>query len=178
MYQSTKVCRIDPLKQIENAIKLARILKDSNVGKGMKIVGSISPHNLDYYSYLNKLVEDFNLGDYITFETNISLDTLLSIMREAKVYFHPMVGEHFGISVAEAMAAGLVPVVPAVGGPTEFVFKKFQFSTLEAAVPIISSAFHLPFEERVQISNSVTKFSAANYIAGFQKIVKEMLSNR
>lgn len=172
------VCRIDPLKQIENAIKLARVLKDSNIGKGMKIVGSISPHNLDYYSYLNKLVEDFDLGDYVTFETNISLERLLSIMREAKVYFHPMVGEHFGISVAEAMAAGLVPVVPTVGGPTEFVFKKFHFTTLEEAVPIISSAFQLPFEERVQISNSVTRFSTSNYIAGFQKIVKEMLSNR
>ena len=172
------VCRIDPLKEIENAIKLARILKDSNIGKGMKIVGSISHYNLDYYSHLNKLVEDFDLGDYVTFETNASLDRLLSIMREAKVYFHPMVGEHFGMSVAEAMAAGLIPVVPTVGGPKEFVFKKFHFTTLEEAVPIISSAFNLPFEERVQISNSVNKFSTSNYIAGFQKIVKEMLSNR
>ena len=98
------VCRIDPLKEIENAIKLARILKDSNIGKGMKIVGSISHYNLDYYSHLNKLVEDFDLGDYVTFETNASLDRLLSIMREVKVYFHPMVGEHFGMSVAEATA--------------------------------------------------------------------------
>ena len=98
------VCRIDPLKEIESAIKLARVLKDSNIGKGMKIVGSISPHNLDYYSHLNKLVEDFDLCDYVTFETNTSLDRLLSIMREAKVYFHPMVGEHFRMSVAEAMA--------------------------------------------------------------------------
>jgi glycosyltransferase involved in cell wall biosynthesis len=172
------VCRIDPLKKIENAIKLARILKDSNIGKGMKIVGSISHYNLDYYSGLNKIVEDFDLSDYVTFETNASLDRLLSIMREAKVYFHPMVGEHFGMSVAEAMAAGLVPVVPSVGGPTEFVFKKYQFNTLEEAVPIISSAFHLPFEERVQISNSVNKFSTSNYVAGFQKIVKGMISNR
>ena len=89
-----------------------------------------------------------------------------------------MVGEHFGMSVAEATAAGLVPIVPTVGGPTEFVFKKFHFTTLEEAVPIVSSAFNLPFEERVQISNSVNKFSTSNYIAGFQKIVKEMLSNR
>ena len=56
------VCRIDPLKEIENAIKLARILRDSNIGKGMKIVGSISHYNLDYYSHLNKLVEDFDLA--------------------------------------------------------------------------------------------------------------------
>ena len=56
---------INPLKKIENAIKLARVLKDSNIGKGMKIVGSISPHNLDYYSHLNKLVEDFDLAIWV-----------------------------------------------------------------------------------------------------------------
>jgi glycosyltransferase involved in cell wall biosynthesis len=38
--------------------------------------------------------------------------TLLSIIRESRVYFHPMVGEHFGMAVLEAMAAGLIPVVP------------------------------------------------------------------
>ena len=36
---------------------------------------------------------------------------------EAKVYLHTMPYEHFGISIVEAMAAGLVPVVPRSGGP-------------------------------------------------------------
>ena len=144
----------------------------------MKIVGSISPHNLDYYSHLNKLVEDFDLGDYVTFETYASLDRLLSIMREAESVF-PSHGRRTLWNVcSRGYGCWLVPVVPTVGGPTEFVFKNFHFTTLEEAVPIISSAFHLPFEERVQISNSVNKFSTSNYIAGFQKIVKEMLSNR
>lgn len=44
-------------------------------------------------------------------------------MGEAKIYFHPMVGEHFGMSVVESMTAGLVPVVPDIGRPTEFVPK-------------------------------------------------------
>ena len=38
------ISRIDPHKKIENAIKLAKILKDKNIGRGMKIVG-----NLYYY---------------------------------------------------------------------------------------------------------------------------------
>ncbi len=60
------------------------------------------------------MVGDYELEDYVTFETNVNLNRLFSIMARAKVYFHPMVGEHFGMSVVEAMAAGLIPkTIPA-----------------------------------------------------------------
>jgi glycosyltransferase involved in cell wall biosynthesis len=126
------------------------------------------------------MVRDFDLEDYVTLETNVCLNNLLSIMREAKVYFHPMVGEHFGISIVEAMAAALVPIVSNVGGPTEFVPKKYHFHTFEEAVKIISTAFNTTYTnttytERVQISNSVRKFSILNYAEGFQKIVNDLL---
>jgi hypothetical protein len=75
-------------------------------------------------------------------------------------------GEHFGVSIVEAMADGLIPIVPEIGGPTEFVPKKFHYPTLEQAAETISSyAFdHLAksttTEGRLEISNSVSKFSA------------------
>jgi glycosyltransferase involved in cell wall biosynthesis len=143
----------------------------------MKIIGNIDyKYDLNYYFSLNQMVKDFDLGNYVTFETNVSLNNLLSIMREAKVYFHPMVGEHFGISIVEAMAAGLVPIVADVGGPTEFVPNKYHFHTFKEAVEIISTAFNTAYTERVQISNSVSKFSILNYIEGFQKIVNQVLA--
>jgi glycosyltransferase involved in cell wall biosynthesis len=118
------VPRIDKQKKIENAIRLAKLLKQNNIGSGMKIIGNMDyNYDLDYYLSLNQMVRDFDLKDYVTLETNVCLNNLLSIMREAKVYFHTMVGEHFGISIVEAMAAGLIPVVSDVGGPTEFVPK-------------------------------------------------------
>jgi glycosyltransferase involved in cell wall biosynthesis len=170
------VSRIDKQKKIENAIRLAKLLKQNNVGGGMKIIGNIDyKYDLNYYLSLNQMVIDFDLEDYVTLETDVCLNNILSIMREAKVYFHPMIGEHFGISIVEAMAAGLVPIVPDVGGPTEFVPKKYHFHTFEEAVKIISTAFNTAYNERVQISNSVSKFSISNYIEGFQKIVKELL---
>jgi glycosyltransferase involved in cell wall biosynthesis len=170
------VSRIDKQKKIENAIRLAKLLKQNNIGSGMKIIGNIDyNYDLNYYLSLNQMVRDFDLEDYVTLETNVCLNNLLSIMREAKVYFHPMVGEHFGISIVEAMAAGLVPIVSNVGGPTEFVPKKYHFHTFEEAVKIISTAFNTTYTERVQISNSVSKFSISNYVEGFQKIVNELL---
>ena len=169
------VSRIDPYKQIENAIKLGKILKEKNIGTGMKIVGTLYNHYIKYYKYLKQMVIDLNLGRYISFEINASLNKLFSIMREAKVYFHPMREEPFGISVVEAMAAGLFPIVPDVGGPTEFVPRNFHFNSLEKAADIVSSALDRPYEERIRISNSVEKFSTSNYILGFQSIVNELL---
>ena len=173
------ISRIAPHKKIENAIKLAKILKDNNIGKGMKIVGNLYYYFFDYYSELKQMVLDLGLTDYVTFEINARLDKLISIIRESRVYFHPMVGEHFGMAVLEAMAAGLIPVVPNEGGIIEFVPKKYQYQSIEHAAEIIMYVFnHLPKTERIKISDDINKFSNSHYINGFHKILIELLSNR
>ena len=173
------ISRIAPHKKIENAIKLAKILKDNNIGKGMKIVGNLYYYFFDYYSELKQMVLDLGLTDYVTFEINARLDKLISIIRESRVYFHPMVGEHFGMAVLEAMAAGLIPVVPNEGGIIEFVPKKYQYQSIEHAAEIIMYVFnHLPKTERIKISDDINKFSNSHYINGFHIILNELLSNR
>ena len=177
------ISRIAPHKKVENAIKLAKILKDNNIGKGMKIVGNLYYYFFDYYSYLKQMVIRLGLTDYITFEINASLDDLLSIIRESRVYFHPMVGEHFGIAVLEAMAAGLIPVVPNEGGLTEFVPQKYHYTTIEQAAEIIKYIFnHLTKIETIKISerisNSANKFSNSHYIEQFLTILNELISRR
>ena len=173
------ISRIAPHKKIENAIKLAKILKDNNIGKGMKIVGNLYYYFFDFYSEIKQMVLDLGLTDYITFEINASLEKLLSIIRQARVYFHPMIGEHFGMAVLEAMAAGLIPVVPNQGGVTEFVPQKYQFNTIEHAAEIIMNIFnHLPKRERIELHNDIDKFSNSHYIEGFQSILNELLYRR
>ncbi|HZD83022.1 MAG TPA: glycosyltransferase [Nitrososphaeraceae archaeon] len=173
------ISRIAPHKKIENAIKLAKILKDNKIGKGMKIVGNLYDYFFDYYSELKHMVLDLGLTDYITFEINASLAKLLYIIGESRVYFHPMVGDHFGMAVVEAIAAGLIPVVPNEGGPTEFVPREYQFNTIEQAAEIITYVFnHLPKTERIKINDNINKFSNSHYIDGFQTILNELLSRR
>jgi alpha-1,2-mannosyltransferase len=173
------ISRIAPHKQIENAIKLAKILKDNNIGKEMKIVGNLYYYFHDYYSELKQMILDLGLTDYIKFEINASLDNLLDIIRESKIYFHPMVGDHFGMAVVEAMAAGLIPLVPNKGGPAEFVPQEYQFDTIEQAAEIITYIFNrLPKTEQIKISDDVNKFSNSHYIKGFQRLVDELISNR
>ena len=165
------VSRIEPAKKIENAITLAKLLKDKAIGKGMRIVGNLEPYYYDYYTQIKKKIDEFDLENFITLEIDVNLDKMLSLMKKSKVYFHPRPDEHFGISIVEAMSAGLIPIVSDEGGQTEFVPLKYQYHTLEHAAQIIASAILIPSSERIIISNSVQKFSLSNYIKKFQNIV-------
>jgi glycosyltransferase involved in cell wall biosynthesis len=173
------ISRIAPHKQIENAIKLAKILKDKKIGKEMKIVGNLYKYYFDYYSELKRMVVDLGLADYIQFEINASLDTLIRIMRESGVYFHPMIGDHFGMAVVEAMSAGLIPVVANKGGPSEFVPQRYQFATLEQAAEIIALVFNaLPNTEQIKICEETSKFSNSHYTKRFQWLINELVFKR
>ncbi len=119
---------------------------------------------------------DLDLDGYVTFETDASLDKLLLIMGKCKAYFHPRSGEHFGMSIVEAMSAGLIPVVPDIGGQTEFVPFKYQFRDLSQAAQITSSIFDLSYPDRIAISDSVAKFSSSNYKRRFQQVVAGLLA--
>ncbi|MBV9668729.1 MAG: glycosyltransferase family 4 protein, partial [Nitrososphaeraceae archaeon] len=167
------ISRIAAHKELENAINFAKILNDRNIGKGMIIVGNLYNY-FEYYGYLKQMVIDLGLTDFVTFEINASLDKLLVLMRESKVCFSPR-PEPFGMAILEAMAAGLIPIVPSISGSAEFVPKQFHYSTLEQAAEIASSAFHISKAERLHISNSVNKFSSSHYIERFELIVNKLL---
>jgi glycosyltransferase involved in cell wall biosynthesis len=171
--------RIVPYKKIENAVAVAKILKENNIGKSMKIIGNLYDDDFvvgNYYSQLLQMVKEYNLEDYVSFEINVNFEKIIEIMRHAKVYLHTMPGESFGISTVEAMSAGLIPVVPNVGGHTEFVPHKYQFDTLEKASEIVSSAFNVLDSERIQVSNSVKEFSISNYTIAFQRLVSSLFN--
>ena len=70
------ISRIATHKELENAIKLAKILKYKNIGRGMIIVGNLYNY-FEYYIYLKQLVVDLRLADFVTFEINASLVSYL-----------------------------------------------------------------------------------------------------
>jgi glycosyltransferase involved in cell wall biosynthesis len=169
------ISRIHPSKKIENAIRLAKLLKQSKVGNHMNIVGNISPGGTGYYNYLRQLIKHYDLEDFVRFEVNARFDKLLSLMCRSKVYVHPMPGEPFGISTVEAMSAGIIPVVPDIGGHTEFVPAKYQFHTLGRGVEAVAAALEAPASERIRISQFTQKYSVANYVKKFQEIVAQVI---
>jgi len=173
------ISRIHPSKKLEGAIKLASILKQNRIGKGMVITGSLLDDDYfanDYYHKLMDMVRTFEVSDYVTIEPNVGLARLESLMRKSKVYFHPLREEPFGISTVEAMSAGLIPVVADTGGHTEFVPKKYQFDSLGAAAGVILYALHIAQDERLRVSNTVMDFSLSQYSMRLQRVIRTMLT--
>jgi len=170
------ISRIAPDKQIENAIEVARIMRGRGIGKIMTIAGNLHYYDHQYYQQMKNMIADYDLSDYVSLQTNISFSRLIQLVQLAKVYFHPRIDEHFGISIVEAMASGLVPVVSNIGGHTEFVPPKYHFHTLGHAADLTALAFEATNSERRTISSSTNKFSNENYVNSFHRILSELLN--
>jgi glycosyltransferase involved in cell wall biosynthesis len=180
--------RISPDKEIENAIRVAKILSDKKIGEKMIIVGNISKDKLDYLLLLNDMIIDYDLKNYVKLEVGVSFEKLLSIISKSKVYLHPLAGEPFGISVAEAMAAGLIPIVPSVGGNSEFVPEQYHYRTLEEAAEKIQLALLAwknnndnaisEQEVRINLSNLVLRFSIESYKNNLRNIISSLVKEK
>ena len=169
------ISRFHPSKKIENVIHLAKLLCQNEVGICMNIVGNMPSDGIGYFNYLNDLVRHYGLENFVRFEINVRFDRLLDLMRTSKVYVHPLPGEPFGISTVEAMSAGIIPVVPDIGGHTEFVPTRYQFHTYGEGVQAVAAALAAPASERIKLSHSTQKYSVTNYIKKFQQILVQVM---
>jgi len=122
-------------------------------------------------AYLESVVRRQGLEDRVKFFPNASVESKADLLKRAKVYLHTMEGEHFGISIAEAMAFGCIPVVPDSGGMKEFVPKPNRYTTIEqAAKKIAEEISNWTPEKSREIAESVSQFSLENFSKKFMDI--------
>jgi glycosyltransferase involved in cell wall biosynthesis len=177
------VSRFSPDKQLENIIEIGKILiNEIKIDAEIILVGNISTEDRQYLEELKQLIRKYNLDDKVTARVGISFDQLLELMRKSKVYLHPLAGEPFGISIVEAMSAGLIPVVPDEGGYTEFVPEYYQYHTHQQAADVIGKILiasdNNMQRERTQLSEGVSKFSTKSYKADMRKVIEPLLSSK
>jgi glycosyltransferase involved in cell wall biosynthesis len=169
------ISRFHRSKKIENAIHLAKLLKNRTACRRMVIVGNMSPEGIEYYDSLRRLTKRYGLDDFVRFEPSANFSRLIELMQGSRVYLHPLPGEPFGISTVESMSAGLIPVVPDIGGHTEFVPAKYQFHTFEQGVDAVNAALNAPSTESVWMSHRAASFSDPSFVARFKAVVAKVL---
>ncbi|MEM1588632.1 MAG: glycosyltransferase [Candidatus Bathyarchaeia archaeon] len=108
------------------------------------IFGSTSKTSWEVISEIKKAINKFKIKN-IYLRPNASLKEMLTIYRKAKIYLHTMINEHFGLSIVEAMASGLVPLIHKSGGPYMDILDckqgiyGFYYKTEDEAVNIIKN---------------------------------------
>ncbi len=124
------VGRIVPEKRMHIFEEIARKLPPWKFA----IIGSVSDHNSAYYDFLRKHAPP-NLSFVLS-----PLRKVREMLGTAKVYVHCARGEHFGMTIVEAMAAGCVPIVHNSGGPREIVTENvgYRWKGIGEAVDHIS----------------------------------------
>ena len=168
------VARFSPEKQIENAIKVAHLL-----GRNIKfdIVGSLAPANRPYFKMLQNMIERYGLTQTVTLTPNASNQELVDAMSKSIIYFHTMIGEHFGVSIVEAMAAGLIPIVPSYGGCSEIVPSEYQYHTLQEAAEYIAKYAKIADDQkRIQMHEIARQFSPDNFRKSMKQYIEQARS--
>lgn len=155
------ISRISPEKKLERALEIARNTK----GVNFVILGRLC--NPSYYSHLQKSVKKLGLTKKVKILTDVKDDEKITFLGKAKAYLHTMPYEHFGISIVEAMAAGLAPIAPNCGGPSEFLPKNLLYTNLEDAATKVVKAVH-----------SWSKISASYYMRRAERFDEKFYSEK
>jgi alpha-1,2-mannosyltransferase len=130
---------------------------------------------------LNRLqaeVKKLGLSDRVKFYPDFPVEQKLQMLANAKVYLHTMVGEHFGISIVEAMASGCIPISHNSGGMVEFVPAQNRYETVEQAADKINLAIADWSEEKTLEPKQIAEqFSLNNFSKRFMQLFSNYLES-
>ena len=158
--------RIDIRKNYEVLLKIAEKLKNYR----FIIAGALNRGDEEYYWNLIK-----NKPDNVEIKANIDEHDKIILLKKASIYIHLNRRENYGISILEAMAYGLVPVVPQSGGPWEDIIEHgsygYGFNSVDDAVERIKN---INFDIVKTIINSMDRFSFKNFYHNMDNFVGEV----
>jgi D-inositol-3-phosphate glycosyltransferase len=173
------VGRIDPLKGIDQLLKAVQLMKDRDDLR-LIIVGGDSGSRTEVEK-LQKLAEELDISDRVTFQGIVKQDMLPYFYSAADVCVVPSYYESFGLVPLESLACG-TPVVAAnvaelkniiKQGETGYIVPDNSPEKLAAAVSMVLNNKPQKLESPAAIRASVSGWDWAN-IAG--KVASEMQS--
>lgn len=96
---------------------------------GVKLVllgGSRNAEDAARVEGLRQLAKELGIEHHVNFVVNAPFPDMLRWLSKASIGMNTMVDEHFGINVVEYMAAGVIPIVHASGGPFKDIVVPFN----------------------------------------------------
>jgi glycosyltransferase involved in cell wall biosynthesis len=157
------VARFSADKGLEKIPYIARLIKGN---AKFVLIGLL--HDRKVYESLRRTIGNFGLNKKVELIADAPRTELENILKRSKIYLHTMVGEHFGISIAEAMAMGCIPIVHDSGGMKEFVPERYRYQNLQDAVRKIEITMSEWTPERAKAMIAIAKqYSESNFSKNF-----------
>ncbi|KAI8812706.1 hypothetical protein BJ742DRAFT_549976 [Cladochytrium replicatum] len=133
-------------------------------------------------------IQASNLGieDYCEFLVNADYAVLLHYFSRASIGLHSMWNEHFGISVVEYMAAGVIPIAHNSGGPKSDIVTTegpsrngYLASSEDEFASAMTNALSLSGSEKAKLRHSAResvrdRFSETNFKQAFLRSLKPL----
>lgn len=158
--------RFEQNKKLENIPKIAQ-KTSSNIK--FAVIGRL--YDKGTLDRLQVEVKKLGLSDRVHFYPDLPAEQKLQMLASAKVYLHTMVGEHFGISIVEAMALGCIPVSHNSGGMVEFVPAQNRYETIGQAADKIDTAIGGWSEDKtLEPKRIAEQFSIKNFSCRFMEL--------
>jgi glycosyltransferase involved in cell wall biosynthesis len=165
------VSRIDRGKRVIEIPNIARLVPEAE----FYLVGATRSESGPILKVLReraKGLRNFHL------ETDVLRRRITELMSQASIYLHPPFAEHFGIAIAEAAAAGLVPVVYRDGGGwTDIASRVDQglgYTSVEEAARIVRSLLN-DAERLKALSAKARKVAKGFSYEAFRARVEEVI---
>ena len=132
---SITISRISREKRLDAIPHIAKL-----TDKSISFVIAGSCGSRETLNSLLKEIKKLKVTDRVKVLTDISQDQLRTLLWKSKVYLHTMKNELFGITIAEGMSSGCIPVVHDSGAPREFVPGHLRYRSIEEAARTIEKA--------------------------------------
>ncbi len=124
--------------------------------------------NQQVLSNLETLCKQLDVTNRVSLYPNCPGTKKIELLKKAKVYLHTMIGEHFGISIVEAMALGCVPIAHNSGGMVEFVPPQYRYEDIQEAASKINSEIENWSAKKSREAQAISeKFSYSNFSSRF-----------
>lgn len=139
--------RISPEKEVPKIIRIVNQVREAGHLVNLQIIGPWSNAGSER-SLLEPLIAKY--GDWIQIHDSPSREKVIQLVCESRYGIHGMVGEHFGMAVAEMQQAGCLTFVTDIGGPCEIVGNEAAliYSDEAEAVQKICNALEDPVTQR------------------------------
>ncbi|MFB6125751.1 MAG: glycosyltransferase [Halolamina sp.] len=153
--------RVAPDKRALEAVEVLDRLRERGYDLTGRIVGSAPPTYRDYVAQVERAAAE---RPYLTVETDVSRDRVIDLLGRYRYGLNVKPREHFGMAVAEYVAAGMVPFAPDDGGQADVLAgdERLLFGGVAGAVDRIADAVDAdlrPFLPRDRFASD--RFAAA-----------------